>query len=601
MKTSSFTPIALSFVLALTCVSSSPGQTNVSAKDILGNPKYPAISYGGYRKNSRDQQPTVAELKEDMRILQAVGVRVLRTYNTQQFAMASNLLQAITELKRQQPGFEMYVMLGAWIDCEGAWGAKPNHEAESLENNTAEINAAIALAKKHPDIVKIIAVGNESMVHWAAGYFVRPKVILKWVNHLQKLKTNGELPEDLWITSSDNFASWGGDDSSYHSDDLTALIKAVDYVSMHTYPFHDTHYNGDFWKAPASEAKANPQGRAKTAMRRAVGYAKSQYESTARYIKSLGISKPIHIGETGWASVSDSFYGKNGSQAADEYKLGLFHNAMREWTNEARMSCFLFEAFDEPWKDASNPRGSENHFGLITLDGQAKYPLWPLVDAGKLKGLSRGGKPIRKTYGGDKRALLKDLLVVPVASGSASEMVNSSRKLGEVVQESTYLVPLGSKKPASTASLPSAEIRANVWEGTCAIDRPGADVMRVRPGSGAWWGCGLEIQGKGKGENLSKFAGGTLRFEIRGETTSVFDIGFQTGRYADGTQTNNGVRFGSGANRQLTSSWKKHSIPVAELSKNAKLQDVTTLLYLRGENRADDKAIEVRNVRWTRD
>ena len=137
------------------------------------------------------QQPKVAELKEDMRILHAMGVRVLRTYNTQQFAMASNVLQAITELKREKPGFEMYVMLGAWIDCEGAWGPNPNHEAESLENNTAEIKAAIALANKHPDIVQIIAVGNESMVHWAAGYFVRPKVILKWVNHLQELKASG--------------------------------------------------------------------------------------------------------------------------------------------------------------------------------------------------------------------------------------------------------------------------------------------------------------------------------------------------------------------------------------------------------------------------
>jgi hypothetical protein len=27
-----------------------------------------------------------------------------------------------------------------------------------------------------------------------------------------------------------------------------------------------------------------------------------------------------------------------------------------------------------------NPLGSENHFGLFTLTGQAKYALWNLVD-----------------------------------------------------------------------------------------------------------------------------------------------------------------------------------------------------------------------------
>ena len=114
-----------------------------------------------------------------------------------------------------------------------------------------EIERAVALAERFPDIVKVIAVGNEAMVHWAASYFVAPGVILRWVNHLQGLKANGTLPADLWITSSDNFASWGGGGAEYHNEDLNALIKAVDYVSMHTYPFHDTHYNPVFWSGEA--------------------------------------------------------------------------------------------------------------------------------------------------------------------------------------------------------------------------------------------------------------------------------------------------------------------------------------------------------------
>ena len=78
------------------------------------------------------------------------------------------------------------------------------------------------------------------MVHWAASYFVEPGIILKYVNQLQQMKSDGELSEDLWVTSSDNFASWGGGSENYHKEDLNALIKAVDYLSVHTYPFHDT-------------------------------------------------------------------------------------------------------------------------------------------------------------------------------------------------------------------------------------------------------------------------------------------------------------------------------------------------------------------------
>ncbi len=389
----------------------------VTAKDILGNPAYRAISYGGYRERSRDKQPTVEQLKEDMKILHAMGIRVLRTYNTK-LKHATNVLEAIHQLKGENPDFEMYVMVGAWIDCVNAWTDQaPNHEEESLEANTAEIQRAVDMANKYPDIVKVIAVGNEAMVKWATSYFVQPSVILKWVNHLQELKKTDKLPKDLWITSSDNFASWGGGDSVYHVPDLEALIKAVDYISLHTYPMHDTHYNPDFWGTMENEVLLSDEEKIEKAMLRAKEYAMSQYQSTVDYMKSLGIDKPVHIGETGWASSSNGHYGNEGSMATDEYKEGLYHQYMREWTDKEDISCFYFEAFDEIWKDAANPGGSENHFGLFTIDGQAKYALWDLVDKGVFEGLTRGGKPIGKTYNGDKEALMKEVKNPPIKVG----------------------------------------------------------------------------------------------------------------------------------------------------------------------------------------
>ena len=387
-------------------------QSNLNAKDILGNTDYLAMSYGGYRHADHSIEPTMDELKDDMKLLSAMGVKIVRTYKVHK-PQAANLLQAISELKKEDPKFEMYVMLGAWIDCKNAWtDQEPDHNVES-EANKPQIEETVRLANKYPDIVKVIAVGNEAMVKWATPYYVQPSVILKWVNHLQELKKEGKLSKDLWITSSDNFASWGGGGAEYHVEDLNQLIKAVDFISMHTYPMHDTHYQPEFWQKAFTKEGMTDLEKIDASMMRAKEYAISQYENVKKYMEELSVDKPIHIGETGWASFSDGYYGPNGSKACDEYKEALYYQHMRDWTNKAGMSCFYFEGFDEPWKGGENPGNSEKHFGLFTVDGQAKYALWDAVDKGIFEGLTRNGNPITKTYKGDKEALMKDVLVPP--------------------------------------------------------------------------------------------------------------------------------------------------------------------------------------------
>ena len=237
----------------------------ITAEMILGNKNYQAICYGGYRTNTREVQPTIAEIKDDLKILAAINIKVLRTYNVH-YEEVSNLLKAITQLKSEDSNFEMYVMLGAWIDCKNAWTEfTPIHHEES-DRNAIEIGEAVRLTSQYPTIIKIIAVGNEAMVKWATSYYVTPNIILKWVNHLQDLKKQNKLPKSVWITSSDNFASWGGGESEYHVEDLNRLIKAVDYISMHTYPMHDTHYNPAFWGIKESEQQLSEKEKIDAAM-----------------------------------------------------------------------------------------------------------------------------------------------------------------------------------------------------------------------------------------------------------------------------------------------------------------------------------------------
>ena len=575
-----------------------------SPSEILGNPEYQAISYGGYRSTSRNDGPSIADIKEDLKIMSAMGIRVLRTYNTSGYPFAGNTLQAIKELKQADPDFEMYVMLGVWINCKDAWTSSPDHTQEDVATNAREIAAAVEMVNDYADIVKFIAVGNEAMVQWATSYYVEPGIILNHVNYFQDLKANGGIPADTWITSSDNFASWGGGGGEYHKADLNALINAVDFVSLHTYPFHDTHYNPAFWQVPAAEESLSTEDKIAAAMLRSKDYAISQYQAAKSYIDSHSLSsKPIHIGETGWSTIANWQYGNPGSNAADEYKEKLYFEHMREWTNQNGIAMFYFEAFNEPWKDSSNSQGSENHFGLFTVEGKAKYALWDMVDNGVFDGLTRGGLAISKTYDGNEQALLNALYAPPTGTssgGSSTSSVNESRAAGELVTESIYVVDDSSLVPSTSNSItyPSSTLLINPWEGTSDLSLADG-VLTVNTGSGNWWGAALEIEAS-SGENLSGFASGTLVFDIKGSTSSTFQLGFQSGIWQNNArpQVNNYVLFGPGQSRSITSSWVTHQIPVSALNKGADFTDITSLLFFWGDSGLDGKTIEVRNISY---
>ena len=134
--------------IATTACSPKPSATGKTAEEILGSPDYQAICYGGYREKTREIQPTIPQLQEDMKILHAMGIRIVRTYNVH-LDEAANLLEAIRQIKKDEPGFEMYVMLGAWIDCKNAWTDLPDRiRNEESQRNAVEVNRAVELTKQ---------------------------------------------------------------------------------------------------------------------------------------------------------------------------------------------------------------------------------------------------------------------------------------------------------------------------------------------------------------------------------------------------------------------------------------------------------------------
>ena len=383
-----------------------------NGQKLLGNANYPAICYSGHRMQTRTvgNTPSIAETKEDLKILSAMGIKLLRTYNTQQFPHTERTLQAIRELKQADPDFEMYLMMGVGIQCKNAFKEGTDHNVEDADWNRKEIDTAMRLAGEYPDIVKIIAVGNEAMVTWQV-HFVPAYTILKWVKVLKEARVDGRIPPKTLITTSDNWAALGGEER-YRSKDLAELMRQLDYVSLHTYAFHDTFYNHDLqWGPLPDETGLSPAGQVARSVKRAIAEQKKQYNTVKAYLQSIGVDKQVHIGETGWASLDNSHYGPDGTCAAYEYTAAVFYQAAMEWTRAENLTCCYFEAFDEPWK-SKGTAGSEGHFGLFTVDGKAKFALWGLVDKGCFSGLSRGGNSITKTHDGDKSKVL-DKLVAP--------------------------------------------------------------------------------------------------------------------------------------------------------------------------------------------
>lgn len=558
--------------------------TTKNGQVLLGNPDYPAISYGAFRTTERTEAnvPTVAEIKEDLRLMEAMGFKLLRTYNTQGFSDTANLLIAIDELMDEDETFEMYVMLGIWIDALNSWTDQTPDPTQNNPANYLEVAKAVEMVNDYPEIIKVLAVGNEAMVHWA-GYHVTPTIILEHVNTLQEKKAQGEIPADVWVTSSDNFASWSGL-GDYDHPDLAALVQAVDYVSLHSYPFHDTHYANAFWLVPESEQGLSLLEQVDAAMLRAKENLLSQIKPAQDYLASQGVVKQIHIGETGWASETNVMYGDEGSKAADEYKQKAFNDLMREWSDEFGASLFFFQAFDEPWKgDADNTGDSEKHFGLIDINGNAKFAIWDQVDAGAFHGLTRAGLEIVKSQGGIEQTVL-DSVHAP----------NPKPVTGEP--------PAGNDFNVFVDGNLRAGLEAVAWEDTAFLEEvEGVLTLTTPPTAGVakgWgWGAGLVLSGQA-GDNLVGFENGTLNFDIRGTTSSKVVIGFQTGLYGNDArpQTNNGVTFNQD-DRLITNEWVSHSIPVSELMNGSPdFTDVTSLLYFSGTTDIDGGIVDVRNV-----
>jgi exo-beta-1,3-glucanase (GH17 family) len=288
-----------------------------------------AICYSGYRHDQSPGDkayPSLDQIREDLLLLQPHWT-LLRLYDCSPHA------ERVLEVIRRD-GLNFKVMLGAYIGAEMnnfgcPWGATYSEEQleASVAENEAEVERLIALANANEDIVFSIAVGNEATVDWT-DHFVP---VHRMIEHVRRVKGATRQP----VTFCENYVPW------QHK--LRDLATELDFISLHTYPVWEYKH-----------------------VHEALDYTRDNYDSVAR----LYPGKPVVITEAGWATSSNGrgIQPHNTSQDLQEVYL----RELMQWTDETGILCFVFEAFDEPWKGSTDPLEPEKHWGLFTVDRRPK-------------------------------------------------------------------------------------------------------------------------------------------------------------------------------------------------------------------------------------
>jgi exo-beta-1,3-glucanase (GH17 family) len=293
------------------------------------------ICYSGFRHGQHPDRgggavnPSEKEILEDLQLLTRNGnFQMIRLYDCRTNSEVT--LRLIREHH-----FKLKVMLGAWLSAEVSNPACPwlkpipaDVLAANRKLNAAEVLNVIRLANEYRDIVVAVAVGNETLVSWN-DHMVPVESVMDYVRQVKK---SVKQP----VTVCDNYDWW-----SHHG---AALAHELDFISVHTYPEWE---NKDMDQA-MSYTIANLQ-----AVRSAIPGAR------------------IVITEAGWATVAKEFGGR-----ADEIKQRQYYHDLFVWAGKMNITAFFFEAFDEDWKgDAGDPLGAEKHWGLFTVDREAKLAM----------------------------------------------------------------------------------------------------------------------------------------------------------------------------------------------------------------------------------
>ena len=269
--------------------------------------KFECLSYSPYKGSQTPFDKAFvaprAQIDEDLRKL-APTTHCVRTYSSAQG------LDAVADLA---PEHDLDVLLGIWI-------------AREPKDNAKEIEAGLRAAKAHPERIRAIVVGNETLLR-------REVTAAQLIDEIGKVRARTDVP----LTYADVWEFWLKNPE---------VAAHVDFVTVHILPYWEDY--------PVS-----------------IDASLAHVQEVLDKVKAAFPGKPILVGETGWPSEGRSretaVPGRvNQARFVREFALLAQRNGVR---------YNLIEALDQPWKRALE--GTVGGFwGLLD---EAREVKWPLV------------------------------------------------------------------------------------------------------------------------------------------------------------------------------------------------------------------------------
>lgn len=259
------------------------------------------MAYNGYGRWDSPGNPyglSAASVSADLALIAPHSQR-LRTYSATEIPT----LPALAELQG------LSVTLGAWLD-------------ENPIRNQAELRAAIAAARKHKNVDRLI-LGNETQLTQRLPAAQLYQILDQTRRQLRTPVSTAE-PWHVWLAQPE-------------------LARHVDFITVHLLPYWE--------KVPAEQA---------------VSYALARLQDVQRRFPRL----PVVIGEVGWPSQGPD----QGPAIASPENQALF---VRQFVSQAQalgLEYYLMEAIDQPWKTSIEGQAGA-HWGLWDVHREPKFPL----------------------------------------------------------------------------------------------------------------------------------------------------------------------------------------------------------------------------------
>jgi len=293
-----------------------------------------AVAYGCYRVGQAPgvKGPSDVELLEDLNII-ARHWNLIRVYG------ADNDTRRIIRLIDTH-NLPIKVIQGIWL-------APEKNDPDQRQANINQVILGIEMARLYPEIVAAISVGNETQVFWTGHNMNFDNL----VRYTRAVRNNVAIP----VTTADDYLYWNKPESRQ-------LAAEIDFVFTHIHPL---------WNGKTLDD--------------AINWLDKIYHD----LEEIHQDRMIVIGETGWATDYNRdktgpgeqgtlIKGEVGLKAQSEFLIQL-----NEWVESNRVTTFLFEAFDEPWKgggENSPANEVEKHWGVYNEDRTSKESFQKYLD-----------------------------------------------------------------------------------------------------------------------------------------------------------------------------------------------------------------------------